>query len=1200
MKIFNILITILSAIVIYIIFKNYNNKKIEKFTSTETCTASLTDWGKTNTLPTGNELTHSKWDPLKTELLGSNNDVVSFTFRNDLFSDVNYVLDYTIDINDYLKIERDSNIEYWKPIKKWKDGVVSHFCKELCILKLGYEWIKTDDITGLIKLTNDIENGGIGTEKTNAIKQLIILKMNSISSSYSLNANKQKIYNEYIKLDTDELDNIIGSDYINHNNYIDIGSNIYYKVVANIPIGRKWKVYSGNGSYLSTDKDILYNITDDNYFYNLNNIVSVGDIIILSETEYDDHFRDITERHVIHPSIEGICFMPELFEYDFCYEKTCSIFANKEFDDYLKLLNLRESVGYKSSSFEHRTDIMNNSGIILLDLVNALENAVKDRDSNGICTTSVITNKLIEVINSGEYVRNDNSIDIDNCPKTYDPYSYVSNISANICDELDEPEYRKKINPEIYSYITTEWLDHNDNANYNFEKNWNNIKDNIDLTQKSANESLKNKIISKNQLSELIVKYLDNTEQLLHDNYRKPFCITHDDDTQTCYGDCIIIEDPNTEKLMDSKNKKLDNVNEIDLYTDSDEDDEYIRMGKIASTNYILITDENKDRVGGNSQSGSYITNVQCDTNINNATTDNAVILDDITDLTDEYYTNLLNYEKLNITNLNDEINNINTNITSTYNNLCSKYEDDEYKLYTNYDIVEFNKDNSLDKNNNKNIDLNTLVQKTILLKLISPDNISKIFNTVGVTDEISCEYEYNECRNLGDISDIKKYNILNVNKNIIGDEITISLSLNDFYKVVNTVNILKNDYLYLVQDDTYYKIIEIYDDDIAVKINNHSLGNYIDTTLSFTYNDFVSINIDLNSIDIDDDDDKIYYITLNTNDKYVLNMDDTFKKFIRNYKSIYEVTTNIELTNTERCINNTGQVLFAENDAISNEPGQSSCTTNHSCKEDIDFSKRYTPTQYQSIESINFENKKSWDDNNHITDYDNIYKEAVGYDLTPDELNNKDFNTYSNYWKNKYHNEHQCPPYGYGIPSQFNDLYYVNQAYNYGLKWKKLSSDIDNIDKIIIQIYDTDVLNTSLVGNENIIDFTIDRNNIRFKNNVGNIISMSDITNNYRLKISNDFYEVYGSNKCSNSQICSIKSNNDYKDEFNTHVENIYSDQQLCNTLNTEYNNHYSDQKTTLGYDISSDDFENSVFYPNHDPDFQLYEFSPQATSTG
>ena len=145
MKIFNILITILSAIVIYIIFKNYNKNKIEKFTTN--CTASLTDWKITTSLPSGRKLTDSKWGPLKDKIKESNKDIVSLEkgFKNDLFSDMDNVLDYTIDINDYLEIEReDGSIEYWKPIKKWKEGVVSHFCKELCILKLGYEWIKTD------------------------------------------------------------------------------------------------------------------------------------------------------------------------------------------------------------------------------------------------------------------------------------------------------------------------------------------------------------------------------------------------------------------------------------------------------------------------------------------------------------------------------------------------------------------------------------------------------------------------------------------------------------------------------------------------------------------------------------------------------------------------------------------------------------------------------------------------------------------------------------------------------------------------------------------------------------------------------------------------------------------------------------------------------------------------------------------------
>ena len=455
-----------------------------------------------------------------------------------------------------------------------------------------------------------------------------------------------------------------------------------------------------------------------------------------------------------------------------------------------------------------------------------------------------------------------------------------------------------------------------------------------------------------------------------------------------------------------------------------------------------------------------------------------------------------------------------------------------------------------------------------------------------------------NECRDFGNITG-DEGNILN--ENINGDEIIISL--NDFSRIVKKVNILENDYL-LYDTTTFFKIFEINTDNILDKIDNDfSKENYPDI-FKYTYDDFISINIDLHNIDINSS----YYIIVN-GISYELNMDNTFKKFITNYKSIYQQITDIDLTNTEKCINNTGQFLFADYDAIIKSTDKNPCTTpNYSCKENI-FEKKYTKTQYDNMMLINKENKKTWYDNNYIPDYDDMYKTAVGHDLTPAQLNNKDYNTYSNYWKNKYHNENQCPPSDEGKQTQVNGLYNVNPVYNYGLKWKKLSSGIDISDpnKTIIEIYDYDVLNTSLDSNENIIDFTNSQNNIRFKNAQGNIISMSSITNNHYLMITytedddsefNNYYEVFSTNKCSNSQICSSKSNETNTDDFNKHVENIYSDQEYCNNLNTKYSNRYTpSQKTSFEqtnlFKIDAN-LESLIYYPNnYDDTYNSYEFN-------
>ena len=1223
MNIFNILIAILAVIILYIILKKYNSKKNEKFTTTcSTDTASLTDWEKLDTEPTsGGKLTNSRWNSLKTRLSESDKDIVSFSFRDDLFKDMNDVEYYKIDINDYLEINKDDgSTEYWKPIKKWKDGVVSHFCKELCILKLGYEWIKVNDIINLSELSTDI-----GNEKTNSIRELI----------------KNNTNNEYAKLDETILNNILGSYYINDNNYI-VVDGINYKVAANIPIGRKWKVY-GEDSYISSEKDVILTDLSNSIVSHFNNLVSsnIGDIIILSETEYLELFESInlTEKYVIHPNSENKCFMPELFEYDTCYDKSCAIFANKEFDDYTNLVNLRQSSGYKTTSFEHTIGIMDTSDNQLLNLVNQLQQTV-----GGDCSYSLLIDKLIENIRVGDYVKNDDSID-ENCPKTYDPHTYIIKPTLNIpstydsiCNDLDVKEYRTKINPEIYKYITEEWIQNN--RSYTLEDTWNDIKDNIDLSRKDYNDSLNNKIISKNQLSELIAKYLDDVEYFLHENYRKPVCI---DDT--CHGSGIIIQNPNTRELMDSTNKKLNENDVIDLYSDEDiyhwEEvyqssnsitipssnlgvelsngtreftitewnnfdittptrydifeyegqyyqymgllPRYIKMGNVSSGKYVEITNDNIHLVNITPDS-NYITKSECnDQVIDMIKTNYAERLDIITELTDTYYESLLTAEKADITRLKTQILNFNNDINTQYDSLCEKYNSNDYKLYSNYNIIKFTKNTSLDTSNK--INLSNLAQKTIKLKEISIAEINKKFNEQ--TEELVDNCTSNECRDFGNITDQNIINILD--ENTVGNIITISL--NDFSRLISRINILENDYISVGTTTTkYYKILSIYDDNIVEKIDSDfSIESYPDV-FNYTYNDFISINIDLHRIDINSD----YYIMVD--DKiYDLNIDDLFERFILNYKSVYQGISNINLTNHEKCLNNQDELLFANKDAIAKE--QNSCTTaDHSCKENS-FENEYTKDAYDSMGLITEENKQSWIDNNFLTDYDDTYKLAIGYDITESLQDN----THANYWKNRYHNEEICPPSGTGKPEMDGGLYNVNPEYNYGLKWKKLPDHtVISSEITIIEIYDYDVIDSgSLDSDSDIIDLTSSQNNIRFKNSQGIIINMSQITTDYYLMIKYvnpdesefiNYYEVFGSNKCSGSQICSTESNRTYIGEFNTHVENIYNDRENCSTLNIDYADRYDPAEQT-SFDKEDLDFESLPYNPNnYDSSFTLY----------
>ena len=1218
MKIFNILIIIFAVIIVYIILKKYKGKKIENFTST--CTASLTDWEKYLTQPSGRKLSDLKWKPLKDKLEKANKNTVSLSFNDDLYK--NNVFDYTIDINDYIEVDKNGSIEYWKPIKKWKDGVVSHFCKELCILKLGYEWIKVTDITNLDELSINI-----GQEKTDSIKELV----------------KSNINNEYAKLNETEVNNILGASYIKDNNYI-VVDNDNYKVAANIPIGRKWKVISDTVGYRSSEIDAILSETSDpivSHFANL--VTNIGDVIILTEDKYNTLFgtTNLTEKYVIQPNLEGKFFIPVLFDYDICYQKSCSVFANKEFDDYIKLINLRESMGYKTSSFGHTTNIMTTADNKLLDLVSKLQKVVNDRNSRGKCSHSLLVDKLVEVIRVGEFVREDDSTNPD-CVKTYDPHTYVKKPTKgyaitykDICDDLNNQEYRKMLNPELYKYIVGGWINDEENSSWNLEKNWDNIKGKINLEKKYGNEVLKNKLVSKNQLSELILKYLDDIEYKFHQKYRKPGCNQYG----KCDGSGIIMKHPTTKEFIDSKNNKLNENDSIELYTDKNsyywkkvpkvsnpkaipsndlgiqllygttefsehvwdsfkietptrydifEYNEnhyqylgllprYIKMGKVAPNKYIEITSNNIENVGKTLDS-NYLTRSECNDRVINSVDENKTQrLDKITELTDTYYDNLLRKEKDNIGILTNQISNINTNINSTYMSLCNKYDSANYKLHSSYNSVKFTKNNSL--NILDKINLNELAQKTIKLKQINTSEKNKKFDKH--TEELLDNCRFDECRDFGNITDKNKIDI--IEENTINN--IIKINLNDFSRIINKINILENDYI-LINTTKLYKILSIYYDNINDKMNSDfSKENYPDI-FNYKYNDFISINIDLHKINLNKD----YYITVN-NIIYELNMDDLFKNFISNYKSVYEKISNINLTNYEKCLNNDVELLFANKNAIIK--GENSCTTeNHSCKENI-YEKQYTKSQYDNMLLITKENKKSWVDNNYISDYDNIYKSAIGYDIAETSLDN----TYANYWKNKYHNEEMCPPYDTGKNEEINGIYNVNPLYSYGLKWKKIPDNIQISGKTIIEIYDYDVINTSLDSNEDIIDFTTSQNNIRFKNSQGNIINMSEITKNYYLKIVylNDneteftnYYEVFSTNKCTDSQICSSKSNQTLMDEFNTHVQNIYTDQDNCNNLNNKYSDLYNPpEKTSFEKDNSfkinnKTNIESLLYYPS------------------
>ena len=359
--------------------------------------------------------------------------------------------------------------------------------------------------------------------------------------------------------------------------------------------------------------------------------------------------------------------------------------------------------------------------------------------------------------------------------------------------------------------------------------------------------------------------------------------------------------------------------------------------------------------------------------------------------------------------------------------------------------------------------------------------------------------------------------------------------------------------------------------------------------------------------VGLDTDINKIYYITVGTNDfNYQLVMDDTFKNFISQYKIIYSSITDIVLEDNEKCKNSQ---IFAEENAINKT--ENPCQQGYSCK-DNQFTMNHNITDYNNILAINSNNKNTWDimykdinDGGSIKDakniYNDIYKEAVGYDISDKN------NTHANYWRNKFNNDTLCPTSG-GKESKVGNLYNVNPNYNYGLKWKKLPNGYDLSGKAIIQIKDYSEIISNLNSEEDIIDLTDSQNNIIFEDTSNNTIQMSNITNNHCLMITyiddddgtefNNYYEVFGTNKCSSSQICSTKSNREYMNQFNEHVKNIYRDQQYCDKINTDWGDLYDTNIKTYfendkSFKINNNSFKSWEYYPEYDETYKPYEYN-------
>lgn len=179
-------------------------------------------------------------------------------------------------------------------------------------------------------------------------------------------------------------------------------------------------------------------------------------------------------------------------------------------------------------------------------------------------------------------------------------------------------------------------------------------------------------------------------------------------------------------------------------------------------------------------------------------------------------------------------------------------------------------------------------------------------------------------------------------------------------------------------------------------------------------------------------------------------------------------------------------------------------------------------------------------------------------------------------------------------IDSQGN--YKINPNYNYGLKWYYFTNDENDLpqNSIIINISNIDNIFNNINNNDDKIDLIDSQEVVEFIDVNGNSIQMDIIDENYYLKLSFDngtikYYKVDGSNKCLGSQICSNKTNTNYREEYNNHINEIIKDNNFCVSLNEKYgiegNSHYhtDNLQKTCYHSSQNTNYNNLTYYPGY-----------------
>lgn len=1247
-----IFITIITIYIFYILYKNYkNNNYLEKFTQNDLCYADISKWWKIRNEDDISGLEEKNIiDPsnenyiLKDE---NNIEIVNIFDRKNkegyptnsiyLNSDLKKKFKDVIQYDIYVKNNSDT-AKYKPAYNSWKINFIKILSEYLSKIKLGTKWRATYTIDEnynhrldeekLQLFINNIKSYNphpptplppdqdqtdnpydvsfnIPSSVLEIYREDNLYTVNDIQEDSYFYDSTNKIYyyldlGDYNKNDIDMINNIIKNklreSLVALNHELDLDINIDNKLLDNILENftlNTLKIELNNKNINQTQFHYIYdnilkglykhlNDTDKNNYRIFKYIVEkILDIVLIDENFiaelikkniYLYNMLKYNIKNLDNSDNEVITIMNKIRN-ELQLESGYSCNYKELIDGLINLIS-----GFQ----ENETSTAYDPSFILINNIGEIdgEHHLLHYDDKNIVSQECL-NSTTSSNNPYKYIKDDITEE-----KCYDNIYNIYNKNGKTKFDIGMKDYiNNKINHrEINSYYTQHLDEIKSKDESNADSSVKNYDCMINLLYKNEYNSECHDKNSENVRQDSIIKDTDYipSKYLIDDilpnyiYYLKSHITAISDENR-----CLYYYDSTDEssRVTMNKFKELPDLTSEPL-TDSIElkiqSKDYGKIGTEIGKFGQIGTETGKYGLIGNSDDyNTYITNQQCDNIVTNIINNINTIKDEENgkissiSIDSDYITILKQNYETKITEIDIKIKNNETYFSTT-------------RPYLEYSNIVFRKETDANKINNGNyIDITTLLRYKI--------DLQKIKDIENYKTENCPNNKPNQCREI------------TIDTDITNNNEKTTFDLYDFY--INTIkeshnnqmNIVIGDYIHKNTTNIFYEITNIYND-YAVNFQNDFTDFPQEKTYSF--DEWIQKNIIITDLTKD-----YYFIVKDgqTDIYYILNIDRNNEQtsspkqenLLYQYVNQYNNDTTLAyLTDTEKCIG----TEFTRSDGRIKSENQ--CTTDGAeCKE---FGYRYTEDNFNNIANLN-NNKDTWINNNFITDYNEIYKLSTGQDKLKNNLSNTDVN----YWRNKYKSGEECLTNSEGGIEMIDedDNYYVNPDYNYGLKWYYFTDDKNNLpqDSIIINISNMDRIFNPIYSNDYEIDLRDSQEVVNFVDVNGDSIQMDVINENYYLEIEFDndnlrYYKVNGSNKCLSTQICSSRSNTDYSDEYNSHINKIVTDNEYCDTLNKNYgndgNNHYQPndiQKTC--YHLSQNyNYDSLTYHPGkYDTNYTL-----------